>query len=321
MPESNDGYFAELTGAIGRGWNRFWFEPADPRPCAVLRIAVGLLAIAHLLTMGIDLEMWYGRAGLLPPETVTALLGGNQTPNYHFSYLNYLTQPGELWIAHAAALAVAAAFTLGLLTRASGLLTAAAVLAYVHRAPMIAGHVEPVLVFLLLYLCVGPSGSALSLDAWIFKRGKADAADEPSMWANLSLRMIQVHVALFYLMMGLTKLYGDAWWGGFAIWHLAAQTQSRPLDLSFLRASEYTINFWTHAIVYFELAFPVLIWNRLARPLLVALSVLIWISLILATGLVTFGLTMIVANAAFLPAEWYRGRARAAGTQLSPRPA
>jgi hypothetical protein len=33
----------------------------------------------------------------------------------------------------------------------------------------------------------------------------------------------------------------------------------------------------------------------------------IWISLILATGLLLFGLTMIVANAAFLPADWYRG--------------
>jgi hypothetical protein len=321
MPDSN-GYFAELTSGVGRGWNRFWFEPADPLPCAVLRVAVGLVALLHLLTLGIDLEAWYGRQGLLPPEAVATLVGNGATPNYHFSYLNYLSRPAELWIAHGLAIAVAAAFTLGLLTRLSGLLTAAAVLAYVHRAPMIAGHVEPVLVFLLLYLCIGPSGSFLSLDSlWRRRRGLETTDEAPSLWANLSLRMIQVHVAMFYLMMGLTKLYGDAWWGGFAIWHLAAQTQSRPLDLTFLRRSEYFVNFWTHAIVYFELAFPILIWNRLARPLLAGLSVVLWISLILVTGLVTFGLAMIVANLAFLPAEWLRGRTGVGALRRQPRAA
>jgi hypothetical protein len=301
-------YWHDLTQACGRGWNRFWFEPADPLPCAVLRIAVGLLAVMHLLTLGIDLERWYGRQGFLPPETVNLLIGGGaDLPNYHFSYLNWFGGPQELWILHMAAIGIAAAFAAGLFTRVSGLLTAAAVLAYVHRAPMIAGHVEPVLVFLLLYLCIGPSGSVLSLDAWLFRRHQNAAAEPaPSLWANLSLRMIQVHVAMFYAMMGLTKLYGDAWWEGYSVWHLLAQTQSRPLDLSFLRASEYALNFWTLAIVYFELAFPVLIWNRLARPLLFVISLVIWISLILATGLLLFGLTMIVANAAFLPADWYR---------------
>jgi hypothetical protein len=311
MPESSSGYFADLANALGRGWNRFWFEPADPLPCAVLRIAVGLLAIAHLLTLGIELERWYGTSGLLPQEAIDALVGED---SYHYTYLSVFGSPRELWIVHLAAIAVAVAFTVGLFTPITGVLTAVAVLAYVHRAPMIAGHLEPVLVFLLLYLCVGPSGSTLSLDSLLFRRQMNASASRPSLWANLSIRMIQVHLAMFYAMMGLTKLYGDAWWDGFAIWHLLAQTQSRPLNLTALRGSEFFLNFWAHAIVYFELAFPILIWNRLARPLLVLLSLLIWISLILATGHLLFGLTMIVANAAFLPAEWYRGLfARRAG--------
>lgn len=310
------GYFTNLADALGSAWNRFWFTPADPLPCAVLRIAVGLLAIAHLLSLGIDLDRWYTADGLLPPATVRALSeirlrDGTLEPTYRATYLTYFSRPGQLWVAHIAAIVVAVAFAAGLLTRVTGPLTTAALLAYVHRAPMIAGHVEPVLGFLLIYLSIGPSGSYLSIDRWLFRRRQATSpADaEPSLWANLAIRLIQVHLAMFLLMMGLTKLYGDAWWNGIAIWHLLAQTQSRPFDMSFFQKwgqnGEYFVNFWTHSVVYYELAFPILIWNRHARPLLLGLGVVIWISLVLASGLLLFGLTMLVATAAFIPAEWY----------------
>ena len=316
MP-SPRGYFADLFDAFGGAWNRFWFTPADPLPCAVLRIVVGLLAIAHFVTLGIDLERWYSRNGLLPPEAVSALVevrlaSGVVEPSYHWTYLKYFATPGQLWFVHAAAIVVAAAFTAGLLTRVSGLLTFAAMLAYVHRAPMIAGHLEPVLGFLLIYLCIGPSGSYLSVDRWFAKRREtgSPAENPPSLWANLAIRLIQIHTAMFFLMMGLTKLNGEGWWDGIAIWSLLAQTQSRPVDLTFFQRSgqlgEFFVNFWTHMVVYYELAFPVLIWNRHARPLLLGLGVVVWFSLVLASGLLLFGLTMLAATAAFIPGETYR---------------
>jgi hypothetical protein len=61
--------------------------------------------------------------------------------------------------------------------------------------------------------------------------------------------------------------------------------------------------------VYFELAFPLLIWNRLARPLVLGLGVLVWGSLVLATGLAVFGLALVVATLAFVPAEAFRSLA------------
>src|SRR4029450_10990305 len=126
---------------------------------------------------------------------------------------------------------------------------------------------------------------------------------QPSIVANIGLRLIQVHLAMFCAMMGLSKLYGDSWWDGNAIWVLLAQTQSRPLNLTALRGAgqvgEYLLNFWALATVYFELAFPVLIWNRGGRPLLVSAAVVIWSALVLATGNLLFGAALIVASAAF----------------------
>jgi len=271
---------------------------------------VGLAAALHLADLASGLITWYAQDGLLPPATVHRLLElTTGDAEYHLSYLNLIGDAGELRIMHGAAIVAALCFAAGLFTRASGVLTLMAVLSYVHRAPQIAGHLEPLLSFLLFYLCLAPSGACLSLDRRLFG-SKSSAAmilggrGEPSMIANVALRLIQVHLAMFYAMMGLTKLYGDAWWDGNAMWLLIAQTESRPLDLTGLRSAgrlgEYLLNFWTHTIVYFELAFPVLIWSRVARPLLLALSVLVWLSLIIATGQLLFGLTMMAAGMAYI---------------------
>ena len=303
-----------MNGALqefGERWNRFWFAPADPLPTALLRIGVGTVAALHFLSLSGSLNVWYARDGVLPPPAVTELLrltSGGQS-HYHWSYLDYVPASTELWCLHLFAILAAVLFAAGSFTRVSGVLTLVATLAYVHRIPQVAGHVEPVLCSLLLYLIIAPSGACLSFDAWLAKRRNKSLAvndsRQPSLTANVGLRLIQVHVAMFYAMMGLTKLYGDAWWEGSAVWTLLAQTESRPLNFSGLRqlgsAGEYLLNLLTHAIVYFELAFPVLIWNRLTRPLVLVTSVLIWLVVMVATGQLLCGLLMVVTGAAFLP--------------------
>jgi hypothetical protein len=301
--------WSDLAENFGAAWNRFWFTPADPLSCAVLRIAVGLLAALHFLDLAGGLSWWYASDGLLPPETVRSVLelASETGASYRTTYLNGFAAGWELWVLHVLAIVAALAFAAGLVTRISGVITLVALLSYVHRSPLVAGHVEPVLSFLLAYLILAPSGARLSIDRWLANRKPERLAklDQPSIAANIGLRLIQVHLAMFYVMMGLTKLYGDAWWDGNAVWILLAQTESRPLDLTGLRRlgqpGYYLLNLWTHTLVYFELAFGVLIWNRYTRSVMLALSVPIWISLIIATGHVVFGLTMLAAGSAFLP--------------------
>lgn len=301
----------DLAEEFGQRWNRFWFAPADPLPCALLRVIVGLIAAAYFLDAGTGLSLWFANNGVLPPAGVRRLLELSGESNYHVSYLSFLPAGAELLVVHGLAVVIALLFAAGLFTRLSGLLTLIAVLAYVHRVPQVAGHVEPVLSFLLAYLCIAPAGARLSMDRRLFVSASKQplvrwlvGSSEPSVAANIGLRLIQVHLAMFYAMMGLTKLYGDAWWDGSAVWILLAQTESRPLDLTGLRRAgqvgEYFLNFWTHLVLYFELSFGVLIWIRLLRPVLLALSVFIWFSLILATGQLLFGLLMLAAGLAFI---------------------
>jgi hypothetical protein len=105
---TSEGYFSELTATAGRGWNRFWFTPVDPLPCSVLRITVGALVVAWLLSLTADLDRWFARDGLLPPAVVKNLVleEAQGVPYYHYSYFNYLG-PRETRIAHYVAIGLA----------------------------------------------------------------------------------------------------------------------------------------------------------------------------------------------------------------------
>ena len=119
--------------------------------------------------------------------------------------------------------------------------------------------------------------------------------------------------------MALTQLAGQVWWAGEAVWWVMARTESRLVDLTGLSTSMYVINLWTHAIVLFELMFPLLVWNRLARPLLLTLAVLLWIPLALLTGAVSFCALMLVANLAFLPPDAFRRKTESQNLDIAQR--
>ena len=298
MQRKHETYWQEWTAAVGEGWNEFWFSRASSKPLAVIRIMTGLLVLVYFLSFTSDLKRWFAPDGLMPQESVTRLTTPEDGQSYRFTLLKVVSKPNELYVFHCIGIAASVCLAVGLFSRVAAGLSLAILLSYVHRVPMITGFAEPILAPLLFYLCFAPAGEWLGVNAWLARR-KSDADPEPSILANLSLRAIQVHLAALVFMMGTAKLSAENWWMGEAVWNLLAQTRSRPVDLSSLRASPFFINFWTHALVAFDFAFPVLIWNRFARPVLLICGVILWLSIALAAGHLLFALTMITASIAF----------------------
>jgi hypothetical protein len=294
-------YFQRLGTEASAGWDRFWFTPASPAPLARLRIAIGLIALAYFLSWTADLSRMFAGDGLLPPGSTQQLLHerANGRIHYHLSPLFSVDSSSGLYVYHVASLAVALLLTLGAFTRVSCLLTLLAVLMLVHRAPMLTGPLETVLVFLLLYLLVGPSGAALSFDCRRVAKDRTPLA-APSWTANVSLRLMQVHLAGFIFLVACSMLGSRFWWNGEALWSLEAQELSRPFDLSWLRDFPKLINGWTHLFVLINLLFPILVWNRLLRPLVVTLGIVAWALMIPLTGQVLYVAAVITAMCAFL---------------------
>jgi len=307
-------YFRTLTTRFGNGWNRFWFAPSDPMTLGVIRIFTALVALALYLTYLPDLNRLFAPGGLLSRE---AMLRIRDVPV--FSIFDYAKNSSSLWFFYWAGAAALAAMLVGLFTRATSILALVAVLSLIHRGPMLARPVDEITVMLMFYLCLGPCGRTLSLDAWLHRRRSPSphaAAYRPltsasvSSAATISTRLMQVHLTAIYIAMALAKLRGGIWWDGSAVWDLIGRPEYPLLNLKFLDQSDpgwYLINAWTMAIVVFELSFAVLIWNRLARPLLLGISLVMWLTTAILTGMVSFAFIMLVANLAFVAPSTFRG--------------
>jgi hypothetical protein len=312
-------YFRLLNERAGAGWNRFWYTPTDALTLCTLRVCVGLIATYTIFTYSFDLMSLLGPDGLLPTSVVSSLQEGR----FRFSYLDYVQSPAQLWTVHVLSLAVLVLFTAGVATRVTSVSALVVFVSYAQRAIMLTSQFEPIVAFLLFYLCLGPSGAYLSVDRWLTvrRRGPAEAdAVAPSYAATIACRLIQVHLTVVYVMMALGKISAIVWWNGTAAWWLMINSRDPLLAFSGLRdraiaenssssgsrPAIYLINAWTHLILAYELSFPLLAWNRLSRPLILACGVLVWGLVAVLTGLVSFALVMVVATLAFLSPDQMR---------------
>ncbi len=303
-------YLRGLGTRMSAGWDQFWFLPSDPSTVCLLRVVCGAAAVIYVLSHSPDLVTWFGPRGLLPVETVHQLSTTSleNVAGYRWSYFYYVSDPSLLQLAHFAGLLVAVAFTCGVFTRLTAVMTLVVILSYIHRAPMLTGLWEPVLSMSLLYLCFAPCGRKWSWDHW--RRSRTAPATEvdrsKSVAATVVTRLMQVHLAALCFTMALTKLAGETWWLGEAMWWLIARTESGLVDLTGLRSAFLVINGWTHAVVLFELGFALLIWVRSARPILLLVAVLMWGSLGLVTGQLGFYGMMLATSLCFLDADHLR---------------
>jgi predicted DCC family thiol-disulfide oxidoreductase YuxK len=227
-------------------------------------------------------------------------------------------------------LAILVLFTLGLFSRLTAVLSWIIVVSTVRRVPVALFGFDQILSTLLLYLAVSfASGQAVSLDRFIRRWRQARAAArsakspgrpegrmvspiEPGMpratiSANLGLRLIQLHLVFIYAMAGLAKLQGPSWWNGMALWGTMTAGEFVTRDFTAMADWPILLNVLTHGSLALELLYPILIWNRLARPLLLAGIILLHLGIAwVAPGLTEFGLAMIVANFGFVPGRWLR---------------
>ncbi len=291
-------YLRELWAGAAGGWNRFWFTPSDPATLGLIRILAGAMLFYTHLVWSLDLTAFFGADAWLTPDLVASIHG---TP-FAWSYLDSLHSPATLWTAHIAALVVFALLIVGLWTRVTSILGFLITVAYANRVPGALFGLDQINGLLALYLAVGPSGDAYSLDRLLLRRRTGNAAPSPpSSGANIAIRLIQVHMAIIYLFAGLSKLQGETWHNGRALWYAFANLEYQSLDMTWLaKVGELPINFMTHLTILWELSYIVLVWPRLTRPIMLALAVPLHLGIAFCMGMITFGLVMLIGNLAFV---------------------
>ncbi len=311
---------ASISGSIAAAWNRFCFTPADPTPLGLVRVMVGVLLFWSLLVYGFDLTGFLGRVGWANLEVAQMFRekGAPTSWSFWFYVPDALLRP--VWVA---CLVVLGLFTVGLFSRVTAVLAWVIGVSTAVRSPISIYGFDDLVLTWALYLAVsGASGQAVSLDRYWsrFRRNRAEVAQRrqdgrwtapsgvpmPTVSANLGLRLIQCHLTLVYLISGLSKLQNPGWWDGTAIWGTLAAGEFRLFDLTWLAGFPLLLNLMTHTALLLETVYPIMIWNRVTRPVWLVAVLIMHLGIGLTLGLFEFSLAMVAANCAFVSGPWLR---------------
>jgi hypothetical protein len=301
-------YLAGLGHEARRGWDRFFFTPADPTTLGLVRIIVGALLLWEFALIGVDWRILLASDGWVDPGTLREYWSRNEG---QWAWTFWPLVPDRLIpVVFLACYTILILFTVGLWTRVTAILTWVILASTAQRMMFEVFGFDSMMTIWTLYLAAsGASGQALSLDRWLARRRGSipKGPPPPTVSANLGLRLIQLHLCLIYGIAGLGKLKGASWWNGTAVAMVIMTPEFRLFDLSWLLGYPLLMNFMTHCGLLLELLYPVLIWVRPLRPLMIASAILLHLGIDLTLGLFEFGLVMTAANLAFIPGERLRG--------------
>jgi hypothetical protein len=316
-----------------RGWDRFWFSPMDPTSLCFIRLCAGLLILYVHVTYSWDLLGYVGPNAWLQKNVADYVrrdvpiygIGGdwdNQVKvigkgNYFWSVYFHVTDTGWIIGLHVFFLTMMLLMTLGLFTRYTTALSWLGAMSYVQRASTTVFGLDTMMMIVLCYLTIGPSGATLSLDRWLEKRrarkrGLPVPEVQPSVLANFVIRLIQVHFCTVYLAAGTSKLLGATWWSGTSLNLVMLNAEFAPLHtapyyytLKFLASHRWMWEaFMAVNIVgtlFLEIGFPFLVWIPRLRWAMICGSVLLHTGIAFFMGLTTFSVIMVCMVASFIP--------------------
>jgi hypothetical protein len=280
------------------GWDRFWFTPAEPHTLALIRILGGAMLLYTHLVWSLDLIAFLGPESWIPREASLEL----HHQSYAWSHLWFIDSPALLWTQHLVVLIVFAMLTLGLCSRVTAVLGCLITISYCHRLEGALFGLDQVNAMIALYLMIGPCGAVYSLDRLLANRragGKLPAA-APSVSGNIAVRLLQLHLCIVYLFSGVSKMRGEMWWDGSAVWYAISNLEYQSLDITWLVSFPWLIALLSNATVFWEMSYCFLVWPKQTRPLVLFLAVSVHGGIALFLGMITFGLAMIIANLSFV---------------------
>jgi hypothetical protein len=252
-------------GRLVAAWRGFWFRDGSLTDLAVARVLVCAMAL-HLNAGGMRFQHVAAvPAALWAPAGVVETLGLPQPGAVQLAWLAGASR-GALWAAllgFATPVAMLAAFLLQLLQEA-----------YLNCFGKVTHGTIPLL-WAMLFLALGPSGRALSLDALLGgwrRRGWAAIVPEQDRVpaARWPLELIFIELAAFYFQAGWAKLHtsGAAWADGYTLqYHLL--DKGVPLGM-WVAESIGACRALSTLVLVFELGFPLAIVLRRLRPLFLA---------------------------------------------------
>jgi hypothetical protein len=294
----------------------------------VVRILAGLVFLVWLLPFAGHLDSLFGQRGWFDLQAhadaarlqaVSAGMGEDSPLQFGWTVLFWVGPHSSLLtIVYWSAIVAVLMFTLGVFTRLTSTLTWVALVSFTAN-PILESDGDVLVRLLAMYLMVGyvllhQSESGLSV--WSRLLGSRDtfllgrSTARPSTGANVSLRLLQVHVAVVVLTSALHKLQFAEWWSGLALWYPVYSHRTLADVRELAPHRDFYLGMYSLAgylVLVWQCAFPMFAWRRRWRVLLLGGVTLAWLANARLYQLPIFGPAFAVCCLSFItPAEWHR---------------
>lgn len=247
-------------------WNEAFLEPRSPVPVALFRILYAVIVLADIALLRPDWMIWFGPRGLVSLQTMQQMETGARLDLFAMLPQTAFWTDAIFW-----ALLVSALFLLvGLYTRAASIAVFVLVASLHQRNLYIVHSGDTMLRVTGFFLMFAPAGAALSIDRlraiWKGREGV-----EPAWRAPFAQRMIQVEMAVLYLMAFWSKSMGPAWVDGTAVYYVQNLEQFQRFPLPSILHSLPMVKLETWFTLAVEFSLGALVWiKELRYPILLA---------------------------------------------------
>jgi hypothetical protein len=281
-----------MRGAV-KAWDRFWFAPEPTSTLALVRVAFGLVVLVWAFSLLPVVEPLFSATGVLPARP--------HDGNGMWTVLDAADSVTAVAALLAALIVAACAVVAGFMTRLATAVVFVALCSFSARNPFALNSGDTLLRGTAFFLMLAPAGAAFSVDA-LRRRGRAALPDFPAR-APWALRLIQVQLSVLYLSSVWMKLRGTTWNDGTALGYALSLHDLQRLPFpSPLLDSAAVVNALTWGTLAIELSLALLIWNRAARPWVIAAGVTLHLGIDYSLRVGVFGMAIFVSYLAFVPA-------------------
>ncbi len=256
------------------------------------RVIAGCTILLQLLAALPERHYLFGPNGVYPPELV------RETAT--FGLFSLASTPWTFDLIYFGAIAITVVWTLGHLLPLTTLLVLLAWRSMHDQLPGLSDGGDNLTQLVLIYALACNLGGA-SRDGW-WSRRPAWAQQLRAMVHNTGLLAIWIQIGLVYFVAGLTKLQGEAWRNGTALYYaLSTEKFTIPEVAELLFEFPVLLTLLAYVTVGFQVGFPFLVaLNGRSRQAALVVAVGFHLGIATVMGLTSFGLFMIAADLTLL---------------------
>jgi uncharacterized membrane protein YphA (DoxX/SURF4 family) len=289
----------KLTRIWIKQWNQFFFEPESPVTLGLFRFAFGFLLLFNWILIWPDLDVWYGKTGLMPLDMGTRLVGGP-----HFNFLLWFPESDLTTRAFFVFLLISCTcFALGFFTRLSSILVFLCLVSFQHRNLAIMNGGDTLMRVISFLMIFTHSGRVFSVDQWLRSRSRSSHSVQLEVYSPWAFRLIHIQISILYTVTGYHKLMGSTWRDGSALYYILRMDDFQKLPLPDFLMSITLSRWMSWGTIALELSLGLLIWFPRLRYPLITLGIGFHVAIEALMNIPIFELLMVLCLLSFIPSK------------------